>query len=147
MRTASPVCGGGGGVVWGCLVCYGCSDGEKNAVANLLALDNALELLALGYDGATPGNAAAAAATKRRLVAFARSTWAWLQQADAGVAGLVDHTSGIVYDKFRPVLAAERANQTNASGLEVRMPRAPLRRLALCEPCTARPSIRLTWLV
>ena len=30
---------------------------------------------------------------------------AWLKQAGEGAAGLVDYTSGVVYDKFRPVAA------------------------------------------
>ena len=67
---------------------WACSDPQKNAVTNLLALNNALELLVLGFPHA--------AAKRNELVTFARKTWSWLKQADAGAAGLVDWVSGVV---------------------------------------------------
>ena len=98
-------------MVWGCLYCppnLQCSDAQKNSVTNLLVLQNALELVALGFGGNE---------TASELMGFARKQWVWLKQADVGVAGLVDYESGVVYDKLRPVQAAARANET--AGLKV----------------------------
>ena len=91
MDTFNPVCGGG--VVWGCLQCPGCSDPQNNTVTNMIIFLTSLELLLLNIGD------------KDYLIESSKKIWNWLKQAEEDVAGLVDYVNGIVYDQFKPVIS------------------------------------------